>query len=196
MVSAVSFRHDAQRERRAADTHHRCRCFKTNRIRRELGDAPRDVRHHASNHVEHKRQMALGRRVDKLVHAHLAARTDRHARVVLQGDAEPAVRARSEGVGLEYELSGLRRNYGAFSYDKSRARRDLDAACGSLLRRCRRRSREEDKSTKDSAAYIHVSPYHSTITLLLTRGPAISGYATADLCEPDYDCEMARERKL
>ena len=91
---------------------------------------------------------AFAGRVHVALEAHLAVRTEREPRVILQRDADGSIGAGAECVGREDRLSRPGRNRRVLAHDERGARRRLDVSSGRGLlgqhRRRRRKNHRED----------------------------------------------------
>src|SRR5262249_6760107 len=118
--------------------------------RRQLGNPPGDVRDDSLHDLEHESQATLRRCEAKLIEQRFAPGTERYPGLVVQGDADAAVRAGSQSVSLEDDLSDLRRNRLALPDDEGRAGYDLDSAgWRRLLRRYGRLSAKQQRDNRD-----------------------------------------------
>ena len=100
----------------------------------------RDIGRQAARDLDHQPEPAVARRVNELLDAHLAARTERDSGVVLERDAQAPVGAGFQRVGFEDNLPRLRGNQLVVADDEGRTRGDLDAPGRGrrLLPECRR----------------------------------------------------------
>src|SRR5262249_39469878 len=117
---------------------------------------------HAANELQNHAEAAAARFVDETLESELAARSERHAGVVLQRHPNPAIVAGLQAVGLEHDLSGLSGNRRALAHHVGSAGRHLDASdAGWLLRENRSRSGEQgqrDGERQSKSAHTSLPP--------------------------------------
>src|SRR5262245_7490386 len=117
-------------------------------IGREFGDSARHVRCNASNDAKHGSELSFGWSIGEAIETHLAARAERHSRVVVQYDSDTAVGAGFQTVALVDGVTDADRNIASTADDERGAGSHLDAPRGWLLSERGRRREQQNGSGK------------------------------------------------
>ena len=123
-----SFVRSADDQRGPAHAHDRRRRFESNRVWGQLRDPSGDVCRHALDDVEDEPETAFSRRVGEAVETDFAARSERQAGIVLQGESHTPVGAGPERIGFVDRPGRPAPGSRTRANDDYRARSDLDPA--------------------------------------------------------------------
>src|SRR5436190_2836536 len=141
----ASLRPHANSDRSAANADDRRGRLEPDGVRRELGDAPRDVDGNAPGELQDHAQAPFGRRVDVPIDPHLAVRPERDPGVVAQRNPQRAAGRGAQDVAGEHRVARAGRDGGALADHEGPAGDRFDVPRGRRLLRRRGAHRRQDE---------------------------------------------------